>query len=98
VRGGTGYDILSEKFINELEKAEGVIKVKKDQEAISFTANKKWLSIPAETRKKLEKNVWCSSCSDVVQIEKYIVEESPAGIVLRGKCKKCGHEVARVID
>lgn len=87
-----------QEVIDVLEKAEGDIKVKKDQEAISFTANKKWLSIPGETRRKLERNVWCSSCRDVVQIEKYIVQESTAGIVLRGKCKKCGHEVARVIE
>jgi hypothetical protein len=70
----------------------------RDKDVISFSANKKWLSIPEETRTMLESNVWCGSCSDVVTIEKYIVEDSPNGIVLRGKCKKCGHEVARVVD
>ncbi|MEH7549833.1 MULTISPECIES: hypothetical protein [Bacillaceae] len=72
--------------------------MKNDKDVISFAANKKWHSIPEETRRMLEQNVWCSSCGDVVTIEKYIVEDSPSGIVLRGKCKKCGHEVARVID
>ncbi|PFO09594.1 hypothetical protein FB550_11193 [Neobacillus bataviensis] len=72
--------------------------MKNDKDVISFAANKKWLSIPEETRRMLEQNVWCGSCGDVVTIEKYTVEDSPSGIVLRGKCKKCGHEVARVID
>lgn len=70
----------------------------KDQDVVSFTANKKWLSIPKETRRMLEQNVFCSSCLDAVTIEKYIVEDSPSGIVLRGKCKSCGNDVARVID
>ncbi|WP_160723579.1 hypothetical protein [Bacillus sp. USDA818B3_A] len=69
-----------------------------DQTVTSFSANKKWLAIPKEIRKKLEQNVWCSSCSEAVTIEKYVVEDSPAGIVLKGKCKQCGRDVARVID
>ena len=69
-----------------------------NQEVISFSANKKWLSIPEEIRRKLENNVWCGSCCGVVKIEKYTVKEVSSGIVLEGKCHKCGHDVARVID
>jgi hypothetical protein len=65
---------------------------------VSFSANKKWPSIPAATRKELEGNVWCSHCSDVVQIVDYVVKESPPGIVLQGTCKKCGSKVARFIE
>jgi hypothetical protein len=69
-----------------------------NEETISFSANKKWLAIPADMRKQLERNVWCSFCSDVVQIENYVVKESPPGIVLEGSCKKCGKDVARFIE
>lgn len=72
--------------------------MKDDQQGIPFIANKKWLSISEETRKKLERNVWCSSCSAVVQIVKYDVKDMRIGIVLEGKCKQCGGDVARVID
>lgn len=72
--------------------------MKNDKAVISFSANKKWLSIPEETRSMLEKNVWCGNCSDAITIEKYSVEDSPHGIVLQGQCKNCGHAVARVID
>ena len=68
---------------------------KVNQEVVSFSANKKWLAIPAAIRKELECNVWCSHCSDVVQIVDYVVKESPPGIVLKGKCKNCGKDVAR---
>ncbi len=86
-----------QEVIDLLEKVEEPQKVP-NQEVISFSANKKWFSIPVEIRRKLEQNVWCGSCSDVVKIENYTVKEISSGIVLEGKCQKCGHNVARVID
>ncbi|MFP7297005.1 hypothetical protein [Neobacillus niacini] len=72
--------------------------MKKNEETISFSANKKWLAIPVDMRKQLERNVFCSYCLDVVQIENYVVKESPPGIALEGTCKKCGKGVARFIE
>lgn len=87
-----------QEVINLLD-AEGVDQsLNSDQEVISFSANKKWHSISLEIRKKLERNIWCPSCLDVIQIEKYVVKEFSGGIVLEGKCKKCGHDVARIIE
>jgi hypothetical protein len=71
---------------------------KANQEVVSFSGNKKWLAIPAATRKELEHNVWCVDCCDVVQIVDYIVQDSPPSIALEGKCKNCGSDVARYID
>lgn len=87
-----------QEVIDQLEKVEEPSEKISNKEVLSFSANKKWLSIPAETRRQLEKNVFCSSCLDVVKIEKYTVKEISFGIVLEGKCQKCGHDVARVID
>ncbi|WHY64996.1 RQC-minor-1 family DNA-binding protein [Neobacillus sp. SuZ13] len=87
-----------QEVIDILEKVEEKPKSEVILEVVSFSANKKWLSIPVEFRRKLERNVWCSSCSDVVKIEKYTVKEFTGGIVLEGKCQKCGNGVARVID
>ncbi|MGF6949202.1 hypothetical protein QF028_001707 [Neobacillus sp. B4I6] len=81
-----------------MEKAEKNHKTLDNQGVISFSANKKWLSMPVEIRRKLEQNVWCGSCSDVVKIESYTVKEFSNVIVLEGICHKCGNEVARVID
>ncbi len=71
---------------------------KNEAELLSFNANKKWLSLPKETRSELVRNVWCSSCIDVVQIEKYIIEETKFGIALQGTCRHCGKRVARAIE
>ncbi|MBT2737807.1 RQC-minor-1 family DNA-binding protein [Bacillus sp. ISL-7] len=87
-----------QEVIELLEKVEEDPEKIHNQEVISFSANKQWLSIPAEIRRKLEQNVWCGSCCDVVKIERYTVKEFPTGIVLEGECHKCGGNVARVID
>lgn len=87
-----------EEVIAQLELGEDTPETEPDQDVVSFSAYQKWRSIPADIRKKLEQNVWCSFCLDVVTIENYVVKESPPGIVLEGKCKKCGHEVARFIE
>lgn len=64
----------------------------------SIEANKKWLSIPADYRQMVIRNVFCGHCLDTVQIEKYIIKDFRDTIVLEGNCKKCGNKVARVID
>jgi hypothetical protein len=87
-----------QEVIDELEEGEDKPKMEHKQEVISFGANKKWLAIPSAIRKELECNVWCSHCSDVVQIIDYVVKESPPSIVLEGKCRKCSNKVARFIE
>jgi superfamily II DNA helicase RecQ len=87
-----------QEIINILENVRDKPSKERNHEVLSFAANKKWLAIPAETHKKLEQNVWCSNCSDVVQITDYVVKDSGSGMILEGKCKKCGHKVARFIE
>lgn len=67
-------------------------------DVISLDAKRKWMSIPVDIRRKLEQNVWCSTCKTTVQIENYTVKDSKHGLILEGKCKKCRGMVARVID
>lgn len=87
-----------QEVIDQLEKSEHVQQKNSEMEVISFVANKRWLSIPVDTRRELERNVWCSSCCNVVQIVKYQVKEDRGIIELHGKCKTCGHDVVRVLD
>lgn len=60
-------------------------------------AAKKWLSIPKDVREMLVKNVFCGNCG-VTTIVKYTIQEGEYAPVLKGKCKTCGRDVARVID
>ncbi|MBB6454611.1 hypothetical protein HNQ94_003100 [Salirhabdus euzebyi] len=64
---------------------------------IDEIARKKWLAIPESERKTLEESVFCSECY-VTTIVDYHVESIDFNIVLKGKCKKCGKDVARMID
>ncbi|MFC7372399.1 hypothetical protein ACFQPF_12010 [Fictibacillus iocasae] len=63
-----------------------------------MVANKKWLAISKEIRSELIQNVYCTHCVDVVAIENFTINEDKFGLVLEGKCEKCGNEVARVIE
>lgn len=60
--------------------------------------NKKWLNLPLEFRKKLVKNVFCGSCLGVVEIKQYVIRDDRFGVVLEGKCKDCGGDVARLVE
>ncbi|MCF6139177.1 hypothetical protein [Pseudalkalibacillus berkeleyi] len=61
-------------------------------------ANKKWLTIPKDIRSNLIQNVFCANCRDAVTIVDFIIVNNPYGVLLKGKCKTCGNEVARVVE
>lgn len=51
--------------------------------------------------KKIEKNVFCGNCSDyhittIVDYRGYILNN--LYLLLQGKCKRCGHDVGRVLE
>lgn len=82
-----------------LEKVEDeVIEKQTNDYTLSFSANKKWLAIPKDFRVKLEQNVFCGTCLDVVQIKDYIVKEDGENLLLEGKCNRCENRVVRVIE
>ncbi|MDP5276385.1 hypothetical protein [Chengkuizengella axinellae] len=60
--------------------------------------NQMWLSIEKEYRKMIVNNVWCANCVDEITIVQYVIQEHSTGIVLRGKCKNCGQDAARVVE
>jgi len=62
-----------------------------------INAEKKWRKIPKEMRERLLSNVFCLKCR-VTTIEDYSVFDEDNGILLQGKCKTCGGEVARLIE
>ena len=61
-------------------------------------ANRKWLSLPEDLRKKLIGNVFCSNCTDMVTITDFVILDHSTGVMLDGKCKNCGSKVVRVIE
>ncbi|MBI3273512.1 MAG: hypothetical protein HYZ69_00030 [Candidatus Colwellbacteria bacterium] len=45
-------------------------------------------------------NVYCAECGPTVMVdyENDIVVELSGDTIMRGKCKKCGHKVARLLE
>lgn len=68
-----------------------------DDNLIDITAAKKWGKIPPDIQQLLINNVFCSKCG-VTTIIDYSMYNDRYGILLKGKCKKCGNKVARLIE
>lgn len=64
---------------------------------IDFKAIQKWKRIPKNIQELLLNNVFCSKCG-VTTIVEYSMHIDKSSILLKGKCKKCGGQVARLIE
>lgn len=62
-----------------------------------FKAVQKWSGLPQNMKQQIVKNVFCSSCG-VTTIIEYTMHDDKLGILLRGKCNKCGKDVARLVE
>ncbi len=60
-------------------------------------ALKKWSKMPEDWKETLLNNVFCSNCK-LTSIVDYAVVNDAHGIVLQGKCAKCGRSVARNVE
>lgn len=64
---------------------------------IDIKVIQKWNKIPKHIQKKLLDNVFCSTCGTTTIVD-YSMYDDKAGILIKGKCKKCNREVARLIE
>jgi hypothetical protein len=64
---------------------------------IDFKAAKKWAKFPKDIQELFINNVYCSNCG-VTTITQYTLNDNKLGVLLKGKCKKCGNNVARVVE
>ena len=62
-----------------------------------FDTMRKWTAIPSHFRQKILDNVYCGNCGNTSIVD-YRIEDHTLGIVLMGKCKKCGGVVARCVE
>jgi len=65
---------------------------------LTSPAKKRWEQIPEQARKDVLENVWCSQCRTMVALQLREGEMSGRSLVLRGTCRKCGSEAARVVE
>lgn len=64
---------------------------------VDFKAAQKWNKIPKNVQEMLINNVFCISCK-VTTVVDYTINDDKYGVLLKGKCKKCGKDVARLIE
>lgn len=64
---------------------------------IDFQAAQKWAKLSRDTQQLLVNNVFCSTCG-MTTIVDYTLHDDDLGILLKGKCKKCGKDVARLVE
>lgn len=64
---------------------------------IDFNAVQRWNKITKNIQEQIVNNVFCSTCG-VTTIVDYTLNNDKFGILLKGKCKKCGKNVARLVE
>ena len=64
---------------------------------IDFKANQKWAKIPKNIQGLIVRNVFCSECG-VTTIIEYTLHSDKFGVLLKGKCYKCGAAIARLVE
>jgi hypothetical protein len=83
-------ELFEKHFINDLK----LISLPRLTEA----AKKRWNQIPESGKKELLSSVWCTSCQAGTSMQIREGEMMGRSLVFHGICKKCGGEVARVIE
>jgi len=61
-------------------------------------SKRRWSQVPEPIRKEILDNVWCGNCVSGTSMQLREGNMSGRSLVLHGTCKKCGGEVARVIE
>lgn len=64
---------------------------------VDFKAAQKWFKIPKNIQEQLIDNAFCSACG-LTTIVEYTLNNDKFGILLKGKCEKCGKSVARLVE
>ena len=64
----------------------------------SLEANKRWNKNTKWAQANILEHVWCVECRVGVSINLETAEMQDDDLILRGKCKTCGHEVCRLVE
>jgi len=58
----------------------------------------KWDEFPKDFQQRVIENIFCVNCRVTTIIDYDITLTDGGFVLLKGKCKKCGGSVARVVD
>ena len=57
-----------------------------------------WQSLPGDVQFKILNTVWCTQCNNMTGITGIKANVCSGLLVFRGKCCRCGADVARVVE
>ena len=63
-----------------------------------FDALRQWMKLPDRDREILLRNSICTNCGMTSFKSGYFVRKDSYGLILEGRCAKCGSRIARAID
>ena len=75
-----------------------VIVIHSGTQVINMEAMQKWSEFPKDFQKRIIDNVFCGECFVTTIVDYDITLTDDGFVLLKGKCKKCGENVARVVD
>jgi hypothetical protein len=87
---------LKENYVKNDEDAKKTTVISMPQ--FSADAEKRWQQVSKLAKNEIMDNVWCGRCLTATAIRHWEGEMCGNSLILRGACKKCGGEVARVIE
>lgn len=67
-------------------------------ELFTKEAKERWDKIPKSAQTQILNNAFCGKCLNSVPIVLETAKMQRDDLILRGKCKVCGHEVCRVVE
>jgi len=64
---------------------------------IDMKAVEKWNKYSKDSQQKLINNVFCGKCFETTIVD-YDIKDHKFGVLLEGKCEKCGGDVTRMVE
>ena len=68
------------------------------QESFPFEARLAWMSIAPDAQTAILEHVWCTHCSAGTPMTMLGGQLKSGGLLLSGKCSRCGGDTARFIE
>jgi len=75
-----------------------MIRLFRPRDTFTPEARSRWEKIPEWAQKKILDNVFCAKCLGSITIILETAEMKGKDLILKGKCKKCGKGVCRVVE
>lgn len=89
--------IFADIYEKHLEPTKQSINLIERKTKTKLSAKDKWDKHTPEFKERIPNNAFCRNCG-LTSIVNYTIKDDKHGIVLKGKCAKCGEDIARYVE